>query len=126
MYDAKKIIFGLVIFLGLITAPAWYSVASGKATYVPELEIVTDAEQCILPAKEMRTKHKDLLNDWKKSVVRQGDRIYVASGGQEYNMSLTGTCLNCHSNKADFCVQCHDYVAVKPTCWNCHNEPEGD
>lgn len=98
----------------------------GEVAYVAEEKIVTEAEQCVLPLKEERDRHKDLLNDWKKSVVRQGDSIYVASDGQEYNMSLSGTCLDCHSNKAEFCDQCHSYAAVKPDCWNCHNLPEGD
>ena len=97
---------------------------TGEAAYVAEEKIVNDADQCILTTKEMRDRHKDLLNDWKKSVVRQGDRIYVTSDGQEYTMSLTSTCLNCHSNKTEFCNRCHDYVAVKPNCWNCHNKPE--
>ncbi len=99
---------------------------TGEAAYVAEEKIVTEEEQCVLSVKEQRDSHRDLLNDWKKSVVRDGDSIYVASDGEEYNMSLTGTCLDCHSNKAEFCDQCHSYVAVQPNCWNCHRLPEGD
>ncbi|MFQ6122474.1 MAG: sulfate reduction electron transfer complex DsrMKJOP subunit DsrJ [Dehalococcoidales bacterium] len=124
MYDADKIMTGLIIFLGLITIPVWYIMASGKATYVPEPEIVTEEKQCIEATQYMRDKHMDLLDDWRKSVVREGIRTYVASDGREYNMSLSGTCMECHSNKAEFCDQCHDYAAVKPDCWDCHNPPE--
>lgn len=24
-----------------------------------------------------------------------------------------------------FCVTCHNYASVEPTCWSCHNLPEG-
>lgn len=126
MYDANKIITGLIIFFCLITSPIWYSVASGKATYVPEPKIVTEERQCVEPMQYMRDKHMDLLNDWKESVVREGIRTYVASDGREYNTSLTGTCLKCHPNKAEFCDRCHSYVGIKPNCWNCHNLPKED
>ena len=95
---------------------------TGEIAYVPDQKrVVTEAKQGILPLKEERDRHKDLLNEWKKSVVRDGHRTYVAGDGQEHNMSLTGTCLSCHPNKEEFCVKCHDYAAVKPKCWDCHN-----
>ncbi len=124
MYDASKIIPGIILFFCLITFPLWYSVASGKADYVPEPEIITEEEQCVEPTQYMRSSHTDLLNEWRESVVRGGTRTYVASDGREYDMSLTGTCTSCHSNKAQFCDQCHSYVGVTPGCWNCHNPPE--
>jgi len=99
---------------------------TGEVAYVAEEQIDDGEEQCVLPVNEQRDRHKYLLNDWKKSVVREGDSIFVASDGQEYEMSLTGTCLSCHSNKAEFCDQCHSYAAVTPGCWNCHNLPEGN
>jgi len=123
MYDAKKVILGIIIFLCFITFPVWYSVASGAADYVPEPEIITAEEQCIEPTQYMRNNHTDLLNEWRESVVREGNRTYIASDGQKYDMSLTRTCLSCHSNKAQFCDQCHDYVGVEPDCWDCHNPP---
>ena len=126
MYDARKIIFGLVIFLFLVTFPVWYVLANESAASVPELEIVTEEENCVESVPYMRAKHMDLLNDWRQSVVREGDRTYISSSGREYNKSLTGTCLDCHSNKAEFCDKCHDYAGVKPSCWGCHIVPEGD
>ena len=124
MYDAGKIITGLFIFFCLISFPIWYSVASGKADYVPEPEIITEEKQCVEPTQYMRENHMDLLVEWRESVVREGTRTYIASDGQKYDMSLTRTCVSCHSNKAQFCDQCHDYAGVKPGCWNCHNPPE--
>ncbi len=126
MYDANKIIPGLIIFLGLISFPIWYSAASGKITYTPEPEIVTEEKQCVETTQYMRARHMDLLIEWRESVVREGTRTYIASDNQEYNMSLTGTCMDCHENKAEFCDQCHDYVGGKPNCWDCHNLPEED
>lgn len=126
MHDADKIMIGLIIFLGLITTPIWYVMASGKANYVPEPEIVTEEKQCVESAQYMRGKHMDLLNEWRESVVRGDKRTYTASDGQEYDMNLTGTCMSCHSNKAEFCDRCHDYAGVKPNCWDCHNPPEGN
>jgi len=126
MYDADKIIIGLIIFFCLMTFPIWYTAVSGKAGYTPEPKIVTEERECIEATQYMRDKHMDLLNDWRESVVREGTRTYVASDGREYNISLTGTCMDCHSNKAEFCDQCHNYVGVKPDCWDCHNPPGGD
>lgn len=126
MYDAGKIITGLIIFLCLITAPVWYIMASGEGTYVPEPEIATEDKQCIEATQYMRNKHMDFLKDWRESVVREGTRTYVASDGQEYDMSLTDTCMDCHLNKAEFCDRCHNYVGAKPNCWDCHSEPGED
>ena len=124
MYDAKKVIIGLIVFLALITSPLWYIVIGGKTTDVPEPKIVTEEKQCVEVRQYMREKHMDLLDDWKESVVREGNRTYVASGGKEYNISLTDTCMDCHSNKAEFCDLCHNYLGVEPNCWNCHIPPD--
>jgi [DsrC]-trisulfide reductase subunit J len=128
MYDAKKIVPGLLIFLGLVTFPFWFS--GGKAAPPPGLKLDTPAIQqlkekkCIEPTAYMRANHMELLDYWRNSVVRQGDRIYKASDGKEYPLSLSGTCLECHSNKEQFCDRCHTYEAVKPTCWSCHVIPQ--
>jgi len=127
MYDTDKIIPGLIILLLLIASPLIYTVVKGKASYVPELEIVTEEKQCVESAEYMRKEHMNLLKkNWRERVVHQGVRTYVASDGREYKISLTSTCLGCHPNKANFCDRCHNYVAVKPVCWNCHNIPEGE
>ena len=52
--------------------------------------------------------------------------------GERWDLSGTvrtedgGSCMSCHSNKDEFCDRCHDYLAVKPYCWECHVEPKGD
>ena len=121
MYDTGKIIMGVVIFLVLFTLPLWYSQASGDADYVPDPQILPEAgDQCVESADYMKNRHMELLDDWRHSVVRGADRVYHAEDGKEWDKSLTDTCLDCHSNYEDFCVACHDYVDVRPKCWECH------
>jgi hypothetical protein len=126
MYDSGKIITGLVIFGGLVTSPIWYNALTGKTGYVPKPKIVTEEKECVEPKKYIRTRHKDLLKDWRESVVRKGIRTYLASNRKEYTMSLTRTCMKCHSNKLEeFCLQCHNYMGVTAKCWDCHAYPKG-
>jgi hypothetical protein len=122
MYDARKIIVGLLLFLALVSLPIWVNLARGGSR-PPELEIVTTEKQCVAPVEYMRKHHMKLLQEWRDAVVREGDRIYVAQDGRKYEMSLSRTCLGCHSNKEGFCDRCHDYVHVTPNCWNCHQGP---
>ena len=125
MYDAKKIILGIMIFLTLITFPVWYNVATGKAAYVPEPKITTTAKACVAPTEYMRLAHMQLLKRWRDEAVRENRREYTASDGTVYRKSLSNTCLDCHRNKTEFCDRCHDYAAVgQPDCWNCHLAPE--
>jgi len=123
MYDKMKIIAGIIIFLIIMLTPFWYNSLTGKATYVPQLKIGIDARQCVENTSYMKSNHPDLLNKWKESAVREGERVYKAGDGKLYVISLTGTCLNCHSSKAQFCDRCHDYAGAKPQCWDCHIVP---
>jgi len=132
IYNAKQIIPGLIVFLGLITFPLWY--AMGKTAPPPDIKIdtpviqVMEVKQCIMPKAEMRTGHMQLLNDWRTEVVRNNQRVYVAEDGKQYNMSLQNECMRCHSNKSQFCDQCHTYAGLKlnsvPYCWTCHIAPK--
>ena len=123
-----KVIIGLIIFLVLITLPIWYNMAVGKGDARPDVEILTKntpgKDKCVLPADEMRESHMDVLFEWREKVVREGDRIHTAPDGRKFNMSLTHTCLECHSNRENFCQKCHDYMGVKPYCWTCHVDPK--
>lgn len=132
IYNGKKIIPGLLVFIALVTLPLWYNM--GKAAPVPDPKIDTPAIQqlaekkCVLPKEEMRTGHMQLLNDWRTQVVRNGNRLYVAADGKKYDMSLQNDCMKCHSNKAQFCDQCHNYAGLDaqstPYCWTCHIAPK--
>lgn len=125
MYNGGKILAGLLIFLLLLSFPFWYNVAiSGKAEVKPETKIVTAEKECVAPRAFMRDAHMSLLNGWRDDVVRGERRLYVAENGRQHDKSLSGTCLNCHSNKTEFCDGCHAFMAVSPYCFDCHTEPK--
>jgi len=127
MYNARVIITGLVIFVALVTYPFWLGVSKADTVPVPSLdtpEIRKLKERvCIEGTEFMRAQHMVLLTQWREAVVRDGNRIYVASDGRQHEMSLN-TCLSCHSNKTEFCSACHDYVNARPGCWTCHVDPK--
>lgn len=128
MKDKKWIITGIVVFMALLTLPFWYNM--GKAAPAPELELTAKAKaakECVMPTDFMKSDHMQLLDTWRHQVVRNSERIFVNAEGKEFNMSLSNTCLDCHSNKAEFCDRCHDYASVKPYCWDCHiDNPKGE
>ncbi|NIM52680.1 MAG: hypothetical protein GTO22_26115 [Gemmatimonadales bacterium] len=126
MRDRSKILTGLAVFLVVTAFPVWHTlVATGDAAR-PDLELPEDATQCVEDTEYMTANHMDLLNQWRNAVVRDGERDYTSSSGETYVMSLTGTCMDCHSNRDAFCTRCHNYANVEPRCWNCHVEPEGN
>ena len=122
MHDAGKVMVGLVIFLAVVTSPVWSHALKGTAVGAPELTIGGESTVCVAETSYMRSLHMDLLNDWRDEAVRDGDRVYVGLGGVEYDKSITGTCLrSCHSNREEFCDQCHQYVGAEVYCWDCHS-----
>ncbi len=125
MYDGGKIITGVVIFLALVTFPFWGNL--GSAAYQrPELEKPAEAKKCVEDVEFMRGNHMQMLNQWRDFVVRDGKRVYIAKDGAQYNMSLSNTCLDCHTDKTKFCDRCHNSLAVAPYCWDCHiTDPKG-
>lgn len=128
MKDQKKIIVGLVVFIALVTFPFWFNL--GRAVPPPELELTAmakAAEVCVMSTAYMNAEHMHLLDVWRHNVVRNGERVFINPDGKRFNMSLSNTCLDCHSNKAAFCDRCHDYVSARPHCWDCHiDNPKGE
>ena len=121
MNDKKLIIAGLVVFLVIISFPVWFNM--GKAAPAPEVVLTPralEAKECVRPKAYMTAEHMQLLDDWRLTVVRSGERVFVNEKGHEFEMSLSNTCLDCHSNKAEFCDRCHNYASVRPYCWDCH------
>jgi len=122
MTDKGKIIAGIIIFIVVATFPFWFNMFMEKAP-APELVLTPKAkaaEVCVRDTKFMTANHMQLLNEWRNAVVRDAERIYVNAEGKEFNMSLSNTCLDCHSNKAEFCDRCHQYASIEPYCWDCH------
>ncbi len=128
MKEKNLIWTGIVIFLLVSLSPFFMSLASKSEMPEINLDKLKQAHKtCVLPAEEMKREHMQILNDWRNTVVRDGNRIYVTPDGTEFNMSLsTGeqSCLGCHGDKAEFCDKCHNYASVKPYCWDCHTEPK--
>ncbi len=129
MYDGWKIIIGLIIFVGIVTFPFLYDV--GKASIpppdpkidTPEIQKMA-VKKCVESKSFMKAEHMVMINDWRDEVVRNGNRLFTSTDGQQYAMSLQNTCMKCHSNKTKFCDECHNYVGVKPYCWDCHIAPK--
>ncbi|MGC8490227.1 MAG: sulfate reduction electron transfer complex DsrMKJOP subunit DsrJ [Syntrophobacteraceae bacterium] len=131
IYDGKYILIGLLAFVVLATFPIWYDHGKAVPPANPSLNTpVIDAmahKHCILSKEQMITGHMLLLNQWRTEVVRYGKRVYVAPGGEKYQMSLETECFRCHSNKAEFCDRCHNYAGLEkasdPYCFTCHVVP---
>jgi hypothetical protein len=130
LYDFKYIALGLLIFFGLIFSAVLPNL--GKTVAPPDPKLDTPAIQklaakdrkCVMPADYMRANHMQMLVDWRESVVRDAQREFVNPEGKKFVASLSNTCMDCHSNKSQFCDQCHNYVAVTPNCWGCHLDKE--
>jgi hypothetical protein len=129
IYNARNVIIGIAVFLLFFSFPFWSNIfktaaSSNHSLDTPTINELTE-KKCIEDIEYMRANHMQLLKDWKVSVVRDENRIYVAKDGTEYNMSLQNTCMECHSNKTQFCDECHDFSGVEtPSCWDCHVEPK--
>ena len=127
MSDKVKVTAGILGFMALAAFPVWHAIAAPGNSAPPELEYPADATVCVEDTEYMTAQHMDLLNQWRNAVVRDGEREHVSSAtGERYVMSLTGTCLDCHSNRETFCTRCHDYANVEPACWDCHVDPVGN
>ncbi len=126
MYDAGKILIGLLIFLILVTTPVWYNLLCGAPAEEPVVQTadVPGKDRCVRSVEYMRARHMELLNRWRNEVVRGDDRFTEGPYGQRIEKSLSNTCLDCHSNTDTFCDRCHTQVAVDLYCWDCHVTPE--
>lgn len=128
MYNGGKIIAGIIIFVILAAFPIFYNM--GKSAAMPEPKLDTPVieglkdKKCVESKEYMRANHMQMLDEWRDSVLRNGNLIYESKSGDKYVMSLQNTCMHCHSNKKEFCDSCHTYANVKPYCWSCHLEPK--
>ena len=128
MDDKNKIVIGLIIFVAIVTFPFWYNL--GKASSAPEPKLsekAKAAKECVMPKKDMKQEHMQILDLWRDTVVRDANRMYKSGSGKIFRMSLsTGeeSCMGCHESKTDFCDKCHNYASVAPYCWDCHIAPK--
>jgi [DsrC]-trisulfide reductase subunit J len=133
LYDGGKILIGLLIFVAFATFPFYFNHGQVNAKPDPkiidtpaiqEYEKLHGKKECVESKEFMRTEHMQLLNQWRDSVVRDYNRSYVSdSNHNRFDMSLQNGCMKCHGSKKKFCDECHNYMAVKPYCWDCHIAP---
>ena len=132
IYNKGPVFLGIVIFLALALFPFYNNF--GKTNKKPdpktdtpeimEYEKLNGKKECVESKEWMRGEHMQLLNQWRDSVVRDDNRGYVSNANHKrFNMSLQNGCMHCHSNKKKFCDECHNYLSVKPYCWDCHIQP---
>jgi hypothetical protein len=142
MNDRPKIVVGLAVVLAALTFPFWYALAGGRSGAPPDLELPAGQTHCVEDRQYMRAHHMELLDQWRTAVVREGKQTYVSKAfGQSYEMSLTKTCMGCHTSREAFCTKCHSYMNVQASqtlqpfapgrpsrqgiyCWDCHVAPE--
>lgn len=124
MYNAKAVIIGIVIFVILFTSPFWASLL-GKSYTSTGVTAPRNEKACVETTDFMRNKHMQLLNEWRDEALRNENRVYVASNGKKWAISLQNTCLKCHTDYKEFCDKCHIANSVDPYCWTCHLIPQG-
>jgi len=122
MYNANKVIPGIIIFILFFTIPIWLNF--GRLEAIPKPELPKKEKKCIESKEYMRAYHMKLLDDWRKKAIRENKYIYTASDGKKYFISLQRTCFKCHNDTEKFCNECHNFVITHPDCWNCHIAPE--
>lgn len=126
MNEKSKITIGVIILAILITLPFVYNLAVGGSAPRPELEMPVGHTECIEAKEYMNAYHMDLLDAWRDAVVRNGEKIHTSETyGTTYEMSLTRTCMDCHTSRENFCDRCHTYADVDPYCWDCHLSSKG-
>ncbi len=124
MYNAKAVTIGIIIFVLLFTSPFWASML-GKEYKEIGISLPKNEKECVETTDFMRNKHMQLLNEWRDEALRNEHRVYVASNGKKWTISLQNTCLKCHNDYSAFCEKCHVANSVDPYCWTCHLIPQG-
>jgi hypothetical protein len=133
IYNKGPVFLGIAVFLALALFPFYNNI--GKTNKKPdpktdtpeiiEYEKLNGKKECVESKAFMRGEHMVLLNDWRDGVVRDAYRVYKSTAtGKPFNMSIQNGCMKCHSSKKKFCDECHNYMAVKPFCWDCHIQPK--
>jgi len=103
--------------------PAAQAAEPSGRTPLPAITIEKPG-QCVEPKAVMRRDHMSLLKHQRDLTLREGIRA------KKYSLN---ECIACHASQktgsvigeGGFCQSCHDYAAVKPDCWDCHQPKPG-
>ncbi len=120
MYHKPYVILGIVVFLIILATPYWVTAGNIKYEDIHKELAKPKGVNCIMGVKWMASKHMELLNEWREIAVRKGVRKYKTENGV-FNVSLT-ECWRCH-NYDEYCKKCHEFMDVRPVCWDCHYNP---
>ncbi|MDI6781812.1 MAG: hypothetical protein QME49_06910 [bacterium] len=107
----------VVLIVGIILLSPFVinAVRGSIGSSVPALDIVLPEDgKCVKDKEYMRANHMDILEEARVKAVRDGQRI------KDYSLK---NCQTCHKNRDEFCDRCHNYVGVKPECFECHHFP---
>ena len=125
----QKLILTLlgVSFVG-VSLLAFAGQASAQPAWMPNPPKAIGG-QCDLDPKEMRRTHMNLLDHKRDQTMHDGIRT------KKFSLK---NCIACHAVKDEsnkfvtvkderhFCRSCHDYVAVRIDCFDCHASRPGD
>ena len=120
MYHKPYVILGIIGFLALLAMPYWVNAGSIKYEDIKEELAQPKGVHCIKDVKWMSSYHMELLNEWRELAVRDGVRKYHTENGV-FNVTLT-ECWKCHDYE-NYCKKCHEFMEVRPVCWDCHYNP---
>ena len=91
----------------------------------PVIEPAGAVTPCVADPAFMRRNHMELLKHQRDDTMHGGIR------GAKYSLKA---CIECHASpshqqrhrrRANFCVSCHSYAAVKIDCFECHATQPG-
>ena len=125
----KKLIGTLiaVLFVGF-SLPASAQETDGQPSWMPKPPKAV-AGKCDADPAWMRKWHMRALQHKRDETMHKGIRT------EKFSLQR---CISCHAVKEDsgkyvtikderhFCRSCHDYVAVRTDCFDCHNSVPGD
>lgn len=109
--------FSLLTVCALLAITGTSAVADSRVP-LPQLAPAL-GDECVEDTDFMRRNHMDLLKHQRDETVHRGIRT------KQHSLK---NCLTCHAPKPSsendttphFCQSCHQYVGVKPDCFQCH------
>lgn len=117
-----RAVIAIVVFLVILTSPFLVNIASGglfQENAKPDLTYPQAGVRMEDEPDPMRKKHMKLLKEERDQVVRHGERT------AKYKLE---NCFICHDKREEFCDRCHEFVGVKPGCFDnaggCHESEQ--
>ncbi len=124
MYSTKWVIAGIIVFLIAMTLPVWYNAAMGEQITPPKLVLPKNKKHCVESESYMIADHMELLVKWREMNVRKGEGFYISKTYDVPYKTQLVQCFQCHKSYNDFCGKCHNFVGVRPYCFECHSTPD--